>query len=691
MRVSPKALVLAIPALVVAAGYRAWAQDQNQPPQPRPFQAEVNYVRVDMYPTLDRKPVTDLLASEVELLEDGVPQKIEQFEHVFLGGPRPSSRPEPSTLNEMRRATQDPRARVFVLFLDPRHVDVQGSLRVRKPMIDALNALVGGDDLIAVMTPEMTARSLTFTRRVGNIEQMLTPHWGQANWIGTKDPVEVRYDACYNTPRIIDGPAIYAEMIARRREKLVLDTVEDLVQYLRGLREERKAVITISDGWPLYGPDRNLAKPLLSPPSQPGEPPGNVNIEVPKPGRDPVTGRPSFRDPTSVTISSDGIGTVDRAACEVDRNALAEINHEQRFTSLMQAANRANVSFYPIGPSGFSGAAAPLDARRRSVEMMADITDGLAIFQPISLETGLRRMVDDLSSYYLAGYYSNAKPDGRFHRITVRVKRPGVQVRARAGYLAATPAEATSSRTSPTVSSPDVAEGQLVARALTPLAALGRERPVRVQAAAVWTAAGAAVVRAVAEVPQGNVRGDDWGKGGQLDATLRDELGGIVASGRAELTPGSYVAQIALTSNVPLTPGDYDLQVRAKGVAVISPGIDSVRVTISAAPSGDGAVFMRRGPTTGNREVVTADARFRRAERIILELPASSSSDVSGRLLDRTGKPLNVPVTATIRQDADGVRWRRVEIMLAPLAPADYIIESSAGQERTLTGFRVVP
>ena len=37
------------------------------------------------------------------------------------------------------------------------------------------------------------------------------------------------------------------------------------IQHLRGLREERKAVITVTDGWPLYQPDRNLAKPLIDP------------------------------------------------------------------------------------------------------------------------------------------------------------------------------------------------------------------------------------------------------------------------------------------------------------------------------------------------------------------------------------------------------------------------------------------
>ena len=64
----------------------------------------------------------------------------------------------------------------------------------------------------------------------------------------------------------------------------------------------------------------------------------------------------------------------------------------------------------------------------------------------------------------------------------------------------------------------------------------------------------------------------------------------------------------------------------------------------------------------------------------------------TARLLDRNGKPMGaVPVTATLRQDADGSRWQVAQVPLFPLGPGDYIVEVAAGNVKTLTPFRVVP
>ena len=72
---------------------------------------------------------------------------------------------------------------------------------------------------------------------------------------------------------------------------------------------------------------------------------------------------------------------------------------------------------------------------------LAENTDGIAVVATNDLAAGLKRVLDDVSAYYLIGYYStNTKFDGRLRRIEVRVKQPDINVRARRGYMAPTEA-----------------------------------------------------------------------------------------------------------------------------------------------------------------------------------------------------------------------------------------------------------
>src|SRR4029079_13578947 len=83
-------------------------------------------------------------------------------------------------------------------------------------------------------------------------------------------------------------------------------------------------------------------------------------------------------------------------------------------------------------------------------------TDGIALMNSNDLRSQLRRIADDLTSYYLLGYYStNTKLDGRYRAIKVRSTRRGIEVRARHGYNAATPEEVARARAATATPAPD--------------------------------------------------------------------------------------------------------------------------------------------------------------------------------------------------------------------------------------------
>ena len=91
-------------------------------------------------------------------------------------------------------------------------------------------------------------------------------------------------------------------------------------------------------------------------------------------------------------------------------------------------------------------------------------------------------------------------------------------------------------------------------------------------------------------------------------------------------------------------------------------------VPAETAEVGTGALALRRGPSTGLAYIATADPRFRRTERLRLEVPlAGEGFTGTGRLLTREGQPMPLVVTYA-RASTEGTsntlasptsRWRR--------------------------------
>lgn len=543
---------------------------QGEPQRPT-FTGRIESVRVDLYVLSKGQPVDDLRLDEIEVLEDGVPQAVQTFERIAFAAHDATIRAEPvRTLRESRRVAADPRTRLFVVFLEERDVGFALGPRVqtRFPLVDMLNGLVGPDDLVAVMTPYMEVEDLTFTRGLPEIDDSWFPD-------PRVDPKHLLWDACFPPSPVDDTNRKMKERDAERR---IFDGLEALVAYLGALREERSHVLVISDGWQQFTEDQSLLArqtPRLPEPLIGGR------------GRQGAVG----------VISSQGVVTMTEQVwreCDADLLALAQLDHRNRIRELTVHANRNNVSFHPISPAGqdtstrtqFAGlrGASFVNTstllRQNALRDLGDSTGGVSVVNTNNFEENIERIMRSTSAYYLLGYSpANTALDGTYRRIRLRLKRPGVEVHARPGYLAIPP-------------------------------------PTEVSVA----------------------------------------------------VPAVSPADDAL--------GRLEVAVRAEG----------------HLPPDDGTAFSRAGSAARAPFMSTTDPRFRRVERLRLEVRTRDTVAAEARLLDRRGNPLAVPVTVAERDDdATGSRWTVLDVTLAPLAIGDYVIEVTQGKTMRYAAFRIVP
>src|SRR5262245_41412066 len=175
-------LVLAAGLWTIAGPASGSASSQGKPASPSAQEREetsrsdANYVRLDVFASRGATPAADLAAADFEILEDNAPQQIESFERVAPAPGNPAGS----------------KARVFVLFLDAPHLSPAGAERLKTTVADALDKAIGPDDLVAVMTPDMSAANLAFEKKTIGIRDMLGKYWapGGASDLSKRDGLE---------------------------------------------------------------------------------------------------------------------------------------------------------------------------------------------------------------------------------------------------------------------------------------------------------------------------------------------------------------------------------------------------------------------------------------------------------------------------------------------------------------------
>ncbi|MFB3825992.1 MAG: VWA domain-containing protein [Bryobacteraceae bacterium] len=140
------------------------------------------------------------------------------------------------------------------------------------------------------------------------------------------------------------------------------------------------------------------------------------------------------------------------------------VDNQAQLRSTVNAAIRGNVAFYPVDARGLAAAAPMGDATKGSpggqgmysggsqraaqssfqdqqetLYTLASDTGGKALLDQNDLALGIAQAQQDVSSYYILGYYStNTALDGRYRRVKVEVN-PQLRARLdyRTGYFAA--------------------------------------------------------------------------------------------------------------------------------------------------------------------------------------------------------------------------------------------------------------
>ena len=342
-----------------------------------------------------------------------------------------------------------------------------------------------------------------------------------------------------------------------------------------------------------------------------------------------------------------------------------------------------------------------------SLRVLADQTDGRAIVNRNDLEGGLKQVVRDSSAYYLLGYNSSQpRADGKFHEIKVRVKRSGVQVRARKGYWAMTAAEMERSIAPPRPVLPPAVNKAL--------GSLGEPKRGRYVTSWIGTARGEDGRTRVTFVwePLPVVPGLDrlQPTGLQLLAagpgTERPYFRGRVgpqegaASGESGAPPGRRPAQV--TFDAP--PGQLQLRIAVEGpdAQVIDTDIREFNVPDLTGPqvalstpalyrAGNAREF--RDLMANPAAVPTALREFSRTDRLLLRFEAyapGGAPTAAARILNRGGKPM---ADLQVKAPPAGSGLHEIDLPLAGFASGEYLIEVTAkgaeGEATELVAIRI--
>jgi VWFA-related protein len=354
---------------------------------------------------------------------------------------------------------------------------------------------------------------------------------------------------------------------------------------------------------------------------------------------------------------------------------------------LTEAANNSNTAIYTLDPAGLTGNNSDI------LRTIAENTGAEAFVNTNAQGKALRQVVKEASAFYLLGYSSSRNPqDGKFHKIGVRVKRSGGDVRARRGYWAPNATEIEHARTEAAAGSAIPAD---VASAMAVLSSARADRMVDVWVGAARGADGepAVTVAWTLRTPAGR----------EADSTRTMSVAVKDAGGDRSFDAGLDAGALSF----PSPPGAIQLQTTvrdANGNILDQDGRPFSVPSFSAPDLTIGMPVVLRARTVSDAKAIAgarqaapfAGREFIRTDHLYVRFSVygavASEADVSAQLTSKAGATL---LKLPVAKMAGTETAYQIDVPLASIARGDYLIAVAAahGDERAraLVPLRVVP
>jgi VWFA-related protein len=434
----------------------AFAQTPGTPQKPQTETAPDDIIRIstalvqtDVVVTdKNDRVISDLKMDEFKVFENGKRQDLKFLEFVSPdAGPRVEGTinvaGQPAEAEIARNLSARELQRVFAFVVDDLTIPFQDIVEVRKLLLGFINNQMREGDMVAILRvvggrgllQQFTSDKQLLRRAVAEITSGLSNYSAFNNLPGLEgnsQQLQPLSPAAGDTgaigmPGLAGVPDIdnTEEGVTRGLRALItLETTGEVINSMKAL-PGRKSLVLISGGLPLY---ENTQKQLT------------------------IAGVPTTIAEANTYISNVSYllrqltDRASRAGVVINTMDIRGLKASRGVSLFTDPGNEATSALFGGASGGSSFGRAPnmsefdnlsLDtlSGHLGLETLAAATGGVSVLNTNTFDDGLNRILNR-SSYYLLAYAPTESFDSKFHKVEIKVDRPGVKVYARTGYIA---------------------------------------------------------------------------------------------------------------------------------------------------------------------------------------------------------------------------------------------------------------